>query len=79
MKVLFQELNGKNIMTGWDWCMGGENGGCLYLPQGISEGYAFLHLLPDTLQHHEGGVTFVGVPNRRLDAKRSQDAYSTDA
>ncbi len=69
----------KNIMSGEYRGVGRKYSGAGNLFDGTAVVQPRCHQLPATLQHLEGRVTFIDVPDCRFKTQGAQGAYATDA
>ena len=78
-EVLFDELKRKCVVAGRHGRVGREDRAAAHFVERAVERRSALDELTDSLQGDEGGVPFVQVPHRRLDAERAQHTHAADA
>ena len=79
IEILLYKVYGENILACRDRRMSGKNCRCANPLDSISKRPPFLNLLPDAPQHHKSCVSFIGMPDSRLNTQRPQDMHPTHA
>ena len=78
-EVLFHQVKGEGIMTGWDRGVGGKNGRGAHGGSRVFKAQPVVDQLADALQHQKGRVPFVHMPHGWLNTQRSQRPHAADA
>src|SRR5215472_5261803 len=78
-ELVFDRMQRKDIMPGGHRRVSGEGGRLPYLVERRFESFAAFHQLAYPLQDNECGMTFVQVPDIRMEIERSQGAHPADA
>ena len=79
-EVAVHQVEAEDVVAGGDGGMGGEDGvGGGDLARDLEGNVQPLDQLAAALQAEEGGVAFVHVPDRGVDAERAQGAHAADA
>ena len=77
--MLLDEVERERVVTGRHRRVRREDGGAPHFLERVVEGRAASREIADALQHDEGGVAFVEMPDRRLDAQALQHPHAADA
>ncbi len=78
-QVFLDQVEGEGVVTGRHRRVRGEDRALAHHRERLVERHARLDVLADALQHDEGGVAFVEMPDRRLDAHGPQHPHAADA